>query len=188
MKKLSVYALIASIPFMFAACTPAPETEPAVAPVESAPPPATPPTLTPATVAPLEEVGYVDIAALVDGKAACFLGAVNGDPVGEQVEVKRGQAYTLEGWTADSDLEIPSKVEVVVANGERGYLLPASLGPDVRFNAAQTLGKPALANAGYTSSTDFSGVPEGEYLVFIRQHTNAGTHYCPISARRLLVR
>lgn len=189
MKKFVACSSIISMSFVLAACQPAQEADPIVPPTESAAVPVEPaPTPESASLPAPEEVAYADIAAAANGKAACFLGAVNGDPAGEEVEVKRGQTYALEGWTADENLEVPLEASLVVANGERGYVLPTTMGPDLRFNAARTLGKPALTNAGYMSNTDFRGVPEGDYLLFVRQTTNAGTYYCPVSSRKLLVR
>lgn len=154
-------------------------------------PDAVEPAIAPATEKALDSsikvFSYADIATAQRGKAACFLGSIDGDPAGNQVEIQGGDQHTLEGWTADESMTVPESVEFVIASADVAYAMPATLGPD-KSRAAEVFNNPALANSGYTAILKSAGMKPGLYKVFIKQTTGAVVGYCPVSSKSIAIK
>lgn len=130
---------------------------------------------------------YPEVAASLRGKAACFLGVVDGDPAAELVSIKKGEQRTLEGWTADELMVVPESIEFVLASADVAYGMPATLGPD-KNRAAKLFNNPALANAGYTTVLKTNAMKPGKYQLFIKQIVGEKVGYCPISGKTIVIK
>lgn len=118
--------------------------------------------------------------------SACFVSAINNDPAPPFFGAVRGEQLELSGWTADKDLNVPSSIAVVLKAKDKAYRYDAVLGPD-RNRAAEIIRKPELANAGYVSKIDLTGVAQGEYSLYIEQATAVGIRYCLVDNRKLRI-
>ena len=129
-----------------------------------------------------------DVAAMQGNvvQSACFVTSINSDPVPATFEIKNNQALDVNGWTANLDFSVPQSVVFIIRNGNVAFDYPAQLGPD-KARAAEVLGKPQLANAGYVSKLDLNGVPPGPYEMWIGQVGQADTKYCLIDNKILSV-
>lgn len=177
-KPILVAALCASL--LVASCgkappSPQPETAEARAPAKE-----TPPAPSATTFDASRMTGHVT-------QSACFVTAFNGDPAPDLFHAAAGDRVGVSGWTADSDFNVPEQVSLILRRDPAtAYEFRATLGPDAA-RAAEVLGKPQLANAGYTSEIALTGVQPGTYEIWISQLTGGTTKYCVVDKQRLLV-
>lgn len=123
----------------------------------------------------------------VDGRAACFITSVDSDPVEGELALAPGRVYQIEGWAADGDLNVPSRMEFILKGQSGEYFVYGARNVEDRSRAAEVFGRESLKHSGYLSQVEVGDVPAGTYEVLVRQHFDDLELDCPVSGKVVLV-
>ena len=161
-----ITALAVALALSTVACTqkPAETTEPAAEPAEATPAPTAPESL--AAFAPFTGSLPTDIT-----NKECALDTVNGQAPAATTGFDAGASAALGGWAGNGAGQVASNFHLVLKGATQSFstaIQPSVARPDV----ATSLNAPGLENSGYTLNMSLTGVPAGDYAMYLADPSN----------------
>jgi hypothetical protein len=166
MRKTLLIAVASAACFSLSACS---DTAPSAPPTaaSAAPAPAASPGNAPAAAGGSTLLPWTDdLAAAGTPNQMCALDLINdAKAVDGRFEISAGQAATLEGWVASTDMQAPPRVSVVL-DGASDFQITGVTGVS-RDDVAQAYHANNLANSGFKLDVASLAIPAGEYKILI---------------------
>jgi hypothetical protein len=124
------------------------------------------------------KVVLLDSDALVGAQStgtACSLDTID-DSYAKEASLENTKPHVFRGWMLSESRQPAGKFDLVL-KGTPSYAIAASTG-ETRKDVGEYFKDPAMSTAGFSVSSDLSGVPAGVHDIIFVIERNGRTYYC----------